>query len=324
MHSSREMRAALLAKPRKTLLVKTEIPKPGPGNVRVRLEGCGLCSSILPAWEGRSWFRYPFEAGEPGHEGWGVIDEVGSSIDKNRIGERVAVVSYNALAEYDIAPADAVVPMPTPLMDLPFPGEALGCAMNVFGRSDIQAQQTVAIVGIGFLGALLCKLASYSGANVIAITRRPYALAIAQQSGAAHTITLGDRWETTAQTIINITDGRGCDRVIEAVGIQETLDLASEVVCPRGRLIIAAYHQDGLRRVNMQQWNWRGIDVINAHERDIHTYAQGMRTAIEAIANGIINPVGLYTHRFALDEIDEAVQTMRERPDGFMKALVIT
>ena len=52
-------------------------PVPGPGEVRVRLEGCGVCASNLPPWEGREWFRYALAPGQLGHEGWGVIDRVG-------------------------------------------------------------------------------------------------------------------------------------------------------------------------------------------------------------------------------------------------------
>ena len=48
--------------------------------------------------------------------------------------------------------------------------------------------------------------------------------------------------------------------------------------------MIAGYHQDGLRQVNMQLWNWRGIDVINAHERDPRVYISGMHAAANAIA----------------------------------------
>ena len=78
-----------------------------------------------------------------------------------------------------------------------------------------------------------------------------------------------------------LTDGRWCERVIEAVGLQWPLDLAGELTGERGRLVIAGYHQDGPRQVNMQLWNWRGIDVINAHERDPQRYVDGMRAAVD-------------------------------------------
>lgn len=57
-----------------------------------------------------------------------------------------------------------------------------------------------------------------------------------------------------------------------------------------GRLIIAGYHQDGPRQVDMQQWNWRGLDVINAHERDPAVAARGLREAMSAVDSGSIAP----------------------------------
>jgi threonine dehydrogenase-like Zn-dependent dehydrogenase len=87
---------------------------------------------------------------------------------------------------------------------------------------------------------------------------------------------------------------------------------------------VAGYHQDGMRQVNMQLWNWRGIDVINAHERDPGTALDGIRGAIQAVTDGTLDPAPLYTHRFELGELDQALDTMRRRPDGFLKALVVT
>jgi len=70
--------------------------------------------------------------------------------------------------------------------------------------------------------------------------------------------------------------------VIEAVGKQWPLVLAAELVRERGRLVIAGYHQDGPRQVKMQLWNWKGLDVINAHQRDLHQYVSGIGAAIDA------------------------------------------
>jgi threonine dehydrogenase-like Zn-dependent dehydrogenase len=113
-----------------------------------------------------------------------------------------------------------------------------------------------------------------------------------------------------------------CDRAIEAVGKQQSLDLAAELTRERGRLIVAGYHQDGPRQVNMQLWNWRGIDVINAHERDAQVYMRGIRAAVDAVVSGQLDPSSLYTHRFPLDRLDDALNATRDRPDGFLKALV--
>jgi threonine dehydrogenase-like Zn-dependent dehydrogenase len=120
-----------------------------------------------------------------------------------------------------------------------------------------------------------------------------------------------------------LTQGRGCDCVIEAAGTQQSLDLASELTSEGGRLVIAGYHQDGPRQVNMQLWNWRGLDVINAHERNPNVYVEGIRGAIMAVEMGVMNPLPLYTHRFALDELPRAFETLAESPEGFIKGGVV-
>jgi NADPH2:quinone reductase len=295
---------------------------PGDGQVRVRLEGCGVCASNLTPWAGPDWMEFPTEPGGLGHEGWGRVDALGPGVDGLEIGNRVAVLSYHAYASHDFAPADMVVPLPPALDDKPFPGEPLGCVMNIFKRSEIRAGQTVAIVGIGFLGAMLTQLAAGAGARVIAISRREQSLEAAKRMGAAETILMDDHWRII-QEVKTLTDGRFCDRVIEAVGKQWPLDLAGELTMERGRLIIAGYHQDAPRQVNMQLWNWRGLDVVNAHERDPAIYIQGIRDAVDAVVEGRLDPSSLYTHRYPLAQLDQALNDTRDRPDNFIKALVI-
>jgi len=316
------MRAVVVVGPGQIRIDEVARPTPGEGQVRVKLEGCGVCASNLTPWAGPDWMQYPTEPGGLGHEGWGVIDAVGPGVDSVSPGDRVAVLSFHSYAEYDLADAGAVIPLPPSLAGQPFPGEPLGCAMNIFRRSDIQAGQTVAIVGIGFLGAILTRLAAEAGARVIAISRRPFSLDLARRMGAAETVPMHDHY-AIIETVKALTDGQFCDRVIEAVGKQWPLDLAAELTRERGKLIIAGYHQDGPRQINAQLWNWRGLDVINAHERDPEVYAEGVREAVEAVASGRLDPSGLYTHTYPLDALDQALDATRDRPDGFLKALVI-
>ena len=315
-------RAAFIDAPGSARVRLVAKPEPGASEVRVRLEGSGVCASNLPVWEGREWFSYPLEAGAPGHEGWGVVDAIGADVRGFSVGDRVAALTYHAYAEHDLAMNDALVLLPPELRDVDFPGEPLGCAMNIFARSEIRAGQTVAIVGIGFLGALLTQLAARAGARVIAISRRPFSLEVARSCGAAETIAMEDHTRII-EHVMALTGREGCERVIEAVGLQWPLDLAGELTRVRGKLIIAGFHQDGPRQVNMQLWNWRGLDVINAHERDPRAYVDGMRAAVDAVARGVLDPTPLYTHRFPLDQLGDALEATRTRPDGFLKALVV-
>jgi len=125
------------------------------------------------------------------------------------------------------------------------------------------------------------------------------------------------------EQVRELTAGRFCPRVIEAVGKQWPLDLAAELTGEGGRLVVAGYHQDGPRQVNMQLWNWRGFDVVNAHERDPAVCLQGVREAVEAVASGRLDTAALYTHVYPLARLGEALDATRDRPDGFLKALVI-
>jgi len=315
------MQAAVVTAPGQVAIQAVTLPEPAAGQVRLRLEGCGLCASNIPVWEGREWFSYPQEAGNLGHEGWGTVDAIGPDVTTVAVGDRVAALSYHAYAEYDLAAADQVVKLPAALAGQPFPGEPLGCAMNIFKRSDIRAGQTVAIVGIGFLGALLVQLAKHAGARVIALSQRDFSLEVAKENGADEVIKLDDHYRII-EDVKQLTNGQFCERVIECTGKEWPLNLAGELCGERGRLIIAGFHQDGLRQVNIQLWNWRGLDVINAHERDPQEYIKGIRAAVDAVAHGVLRPESLYTHRYPLADLQEAFDQLTNRPEGFVKALI--
>jgi 2-desacetyl-2-hydroxyethyl bacteriochlorophyllide A dehydrogenase len=316
------MQAAVFCGDGRVELRATPMPRPKSRELCVRLEGCGVCASNLPVWSGRPWFVYPLAPGAPGHEGWGEVVAIGDDVDDYVVGDRVAMLSGNAYAEYDVAPVDGVVRLPETLWGLPLPAEPLACVMNIFRRSDILTGQTIAIVGLGFLGILLLQLARHAGAEVVALTRRPYALEMASAYGAKHAIRTDDT-NKAIQAALEISGGRGFPRVIEAAGEQSTLDIASALTSEGGRLVIAGYHQSGPRSVDMQQWNWRGLDVINAHERDPAVCARGLREAVDAVVDGRLHPFTLLTHNYDLGEIGTAFQTLDERPEGFFKATIL-
>jgi threonine dehydrogenase-like Zn-dependent dehydrogenase len=297
---ARTMQAAVLEGPgRVGVRPAVVVPEPGAGEVLVRIEGCGVCASSLPLFEGRPWFDYPTPPGAPGHEGWGVEVETG---------RRVALLSDRAFAEYEAVPRDALVPLPPKLDDVPFPGEALGCAMNVFLRSGVRRGATVGIVGAGFLGLLLAQLCVGAGARTLVFSRRRTGLELARRFGA--------------ETPIEPLD-ESCDVAIEAGGVQATLDLAAQLPRVRGRLVVAGFHQDGARSIDLQSWNWRGLDVVNAHEREDAVRREGARAAAAAVAAGELDPAPLYTHILPLARTDEAFELLRARPEGFVKALVV-
>jgi threonine dehydrogenase-like Zn-dependent dehydrogenase len=320
--TDRMMRAAVFTGAGMCKIEEVPVPNPGPGDVLIRLEGCGVSASNLTPWAGPEGMHFPTAAGALGHEGWGIVDAVGEGVSTLQPGDRVGGLSANAYAQFDIAEAANVVKLPDELADVDLPLEPFGCAMAIFRRSRIEEGETVAIIGIGFLGAMLVRLASNAGARVIAISRREQSLDLARQMGAAETVRMDDNFEVIDR-VRELTNCLFSDVVIEAAGKQWPLDLAADITREGGRLVIAGYHQDGPRQVNMQLWNSRALDVINAHERDRSVLIRGMREAVDAIERGIIDPKLLITHRYPLDRLGEALDATRDRPGHFVKAVVV-
>jgi threonine dehydrogenase-like Zn-dependent dehydrogenase len=315
------MRAARIRGPGRVEIEDAPMPEPGHGQVRFRVEGSGVCASNLGPWKGLPWLKYPLGPGEGGHEAWGVVDAVGRSVSRLRPGDRIAALSGHAYADYDVTDEASAMLLPRELEGLDFPAEALACAFNVFRRADVRAGQVVAIVGIGFLGAILTKLCSAACARVIALSRRESSLDVARALGAMEVMPM-QHPEASVSRVEVITRREMCDTVIEVVGTQQALDLSAKLVKTRGHLVIAGYHQDGPRTVDMQSWNWRGIDVSNAHERDPEVYMNGMRAAVHAVVSGSLPLSPLLTHRYSLEELGTALDATRDKPQGFVKAVV--
>jgi threonine dehydrogenase-like Zn-dependent dehydrogenase len=274
-------RTAVLAAPGRTLVTERPVPEPGQGMVLVHVEGCGVCGSSLPLWEGRPWFTYPVAAGAPGHEVWGRTED----------GRRVTGLSGHGFAEFDVLCENELVELPAELDDVPFPGEALGCAVNVVRRANVRADEEIALVGMGFLGTVVAKLCEIRGARVTAVRR-------------------GD-----------LPEGEFA-RVIEAAGTQSSLDMSARLVATGGTLVIAGYHQDGPRTVDLQSWNWRGLNVVNAHERDRRVALEGIEEAVRLAVSGELDVAGLITHTFGLEELQDAFSAASRRRPGFLKAVV--
>lgn len=91
------MSAAIVTGPGTVRIETLPLPQPGRGQVRIRLEGCGVCASNLVPWAGPEWMQFPTEPGALGHEGWGIIDAVGEDVHGFAPGDRVAALSYHAM-----------------------------------------------------------------------------------------------------------------------------------------------------------------------------------------------------------------------------------
>jgi D-arabinose 1-dehydrogenase-like Zn-dependent alcohol dehydrogenase len=195
-------------------IVEREIPKPGAGQVRIKVQACGVCHSDVFTKEG-SWpgIEYPRV---PGHEVAGVIDEVGAGVSAWKKGQRVGVgwhggqdntcrscrrgdfrncenlkipgISYDGgYQQYMLAPVEALVPIPESLSDVD--AAPLLCAgittYNALRHSGALPGELVAVQGIGGLGHLGIQFANKFGYKVAAIGRGPENATLAKKLGAS-------------------------------------------------------------------------------------------------------------------------------------------
>jgi D-arabinose 1-dehydrogenase-like Zn-dependent alcohol dehydrogenase len=195
-------------------IVEREIPQPGPGQVRIKVQACGVCHSDAFTKDG-SWpgIQYPRI---PGHEVAGIIDEVGAGVSAWSTGQRVGVgwhgghdntcrecrqgdfrncrnlqvpgISYDGgYQEYMVAPVEALVALPESLTDVE--AAPLLCAgittYNALRHSGALPGDLVAVQGIGGLGHLGIQFAAKFGYKVAAIGRGPQTAALAKKLGAS-------------------------------------------------------------------------------------------------------------------------------------------
>jgi 2-desacetyl-2-hydroxyethyl bacteriochlorophyllide A dehydrogenase len=282
------------------------LPEPGPGELLLKVAGCGVCASELEMWEGRSDVEYPRF---PGHEVSGTVERVGPGVTGFAPGDRVAAwVTERGFADYVVVRAGFCFPAGELPLELAL-AEPLACAVNAVELAAPALADDVAIIGAGFMGNLVQKLVQLKGPREVTVAdTRPDALERARRLGATRTV------ESPA--------GLEADVTFEVTGAQSALVAAGEATRMGGKVVIVGFHQGGVRELPLGAWNWMAFEIVNAHFRDIATIMRGMRTGMRLLTSGRIVLDDLVTHRFGLDDVNEAFAVAVEKPDGFVKATV--
>jgi len=314
-------RASEIVGPGASRVVSGNLGEPGPGEVLVRITHCGVCASELPRW------REPGEAAplRLGHEPLGIVEAMGDGVARFGLGERVTGLFTRAYATHAIVPEGLLLPVPDAVPDDAAMGEPLACLVNAARRTRIDHGDTVAIVGLGYMGIGMLQLVALRGASrIVAIDVRQEALDRALTLGAMEAY-LPDQvpWDLILTEFGEWNSGKGLGVVIEASGSQAGLDLASRLVTAHGILSIVGYHQGLPRQVNMAMWNWKAIDVVNAHVRRQADLLESMAIGLKLQAAGQIAMEKLVTHRFPLDQVDAAFEAMVSKPRGYVKAVIV-
>jgi threonine dehydrogenase-like Zn-dependent dehydrogenase len=89
-----------------------------------------------------------------------------------------------------------------------------------------------------------------------------------------------------------------------------------------GKIAIVGFHQGQAREIPLASWNWMAFTILNAHFRDVDTIMRGMEVGMRLVSSGVLPMSGLVSHRFPLEQINEAFATLRDKPDGFVKAVI--
>lgn len=314
------MQAAILHGPRRFVLEERPRPEPGPGEILVRTEICGMCTGELEIWAGHKQDQhYPIFIG---HEVAGYVEAVGDRVENVRLGDRVAVYAEGrGYAEYVTVPASWAVRLAPETRFEYALGEPIACSVNGVRKADPQIGDSVAIVGCGFMGLIMLQVFRARGAGkVIAIDRRESMLELAGRLGATHT--LNPQRDDVVEAVRALTDGRGVDIGVEAAGVQATLDLATKLVRMEGKLEVFGFHLGGTREVDWAYWNWMAFQIVNGHTRNPNVYVEGMRIGIGLLEDGRLDMAPLVTHRFSLPEINTGFEAAASKQDDFVKGVI--
>ncbi len=315
------MKQSVLIEPQHSRLEERALPAVGAQDVLVRVRACGVCASELRGWRGDGG-AYPRLFG---HEVAGEVVEVGQEVDDLQPGMPVTGLFHEGFAEYARAQRELVTPIP-PGIDYDIAlGEPLSCILSAARRTRVEYADTVAIIGLGFMGLMMLQAVRLRApGRLIAVDPRPEALEQARRFGADETWApqqVGDELKLTLWS--DLGKGRGVDTAIEASGTQAGLTLAGQMVHEHGMLSILGYHQGGQRQVDMELWNWKALDVLNAHERRADYQMDCMRRGLTLVAGGLLDTASLVTHRLGLGGVDDAFGALYAKPAGFIKAVVI-
>jgi 2-desacetyl-2-hydroxyethyl bacteriochlorophyllide A dehydrogenase len=314
------MKIAILTGPKEFQFQEAELPALLPDEVLVRVAACGVCTSELDMWEGKAGGQmYPRY---PGHEVSGVVDEVGGDVQGLSPGDRVAVwAPGRGFAEYVVVKSRYCFPAGDLPLDLAL-AEPLACAVNTVELANISLGDDVVIIGAGFMGNLVQKLAAMQGPrHLIVADTRPDALERALKLGATHVV--NPARESLPDAVKSLTGGQGADVSFEVVGAQAPLNLLGDVTRMSGKVVIVGFHQGEPRQIPLGYWNWMAFQILNAHFREEETILRGMRIGMRLLTSGRLSLEALVTHRFGLSDINRAFLAAHEKPEGFVKSTVV-
>jgi threonine dehydrogenase-like Zn-dependent dehydrogenase len=295
-----------------------DTPPFGDDEVLIKTTACGVCSGDVFVYKNREELAATHSL--LGHEGSGLVAGVGQSVTGFAKGDVVTALGMPAYAEYFVTAPEKLVKLPPEIDPVLALGEAIACCVHAGNRFGTRPGDRTAVVGCGFMGLICLQLVKYQRAGYIcAIDPVVYRLDISRQFGADTTL---NPMTTEAKDVV--AQHGEFDIVIEAAGTQSAIDLCTDLVKEHGRIILVGYHQSngGIRTVNMQQWNYKAIDVINGHVRREDEKAEAMRQGVELMRQGHLVTAPLVT-TYDLTDIEAAFRALISGRAGLFKAVLL-
>jgi len=318
-------------------------PKVNTDDVLVRVKSVGICGSDAHAFEGKSKRRVP-----PlilGHEFAGVVADVGTRVLDFQNGDRVVVEPTiscgacepcsnartnicveirfiglhipGAFAEYIAVPARKCYKLPDNVsFDEATLVEPLSVATHAVNMTPTRVGDNLLVIGSGVVGLLILQVAKHRvGGNVFVSDLIDYKLDLAKRLGA-HAIIHSGR-EDVAKRVRELTNGKGVDAVIEAVGVQETLQQALTVVKKGGEVTITGLLEQ------MIQFDIMKLVTNEITMRGDYLYTSAeFRAGLHLVASGTVQLEPLITHSFPLTDIAKAVDVLTEGKEEHIKVLL--
>ncbi|MFO7976122.1 MAG: galactitol-1-phosphate 5-dehydrogenase [Candidatus Hydrogenedentota bacterium] len=263
------MRALVLEKYKRLEIQDRPVPEYGPNDVLMHVRACAICGSDVHGYDGSSGRRIPPIV--MGHEAAGEVANVGKAVTRLKPGDRVTFDSTiycgkcafcrsgrvnlcdnrvvlgvscedyrrdGAFAEYVAVPEHIVYPIPD---DLRFEHaslvEPVSVAIHAVSRAPIRLNDSAVVVGAGTIGLLALQALKLAGCGrVVVVDIEDGRLRLAQQLGATHTINAAHT--PVPNTVLSLTEGKGADLVLEAVGAENTVGTSLACVRKGGTVVL--------------------------------------------------------------------------------------
>jgi D-arabinitol dehydrogenase (NADP+) len=327
------MRAVVYEGPRRFSVREVPTPKPGPGEVRVRVIQTGVCGTDLHLHDGQFMAVYPMV---PGHEVVGVVDALADGVTGLGLGDRVAVnpnascgwCSYcregrpllcddltgigsslpGGFAEYLVAPAVQVFSVDGLDDDTAVLVEPTSCAAHAVDVIAPRHGSTALVVGAGPTGILLAQLLRAAGAASVTVAApTAFKLEVAAALGADRTV-LMDRGDLAGSVrVLTELSGGGYDLTVDATGAAAVAEVLLPLTRNGGTAVFYGV-TDEADRVSISPYDvFRRELTIKGSFAEISSFP----AAIAALRAGRARTDGLITHRFGLDDYALALEALR-------------